>query len=215
MEPFFVKEQWDLYAWREKFFNDNFPPGSWFTDSEDKNPEASVIPRQITRNFTQIMKMASSTEERVEGEQHYLEHDVLSSKRVHNRFSRIVIKQQLEEKEESLRSWIEREGTLTFSQIAHMIVEFHQDGLSLVFGCEEKKECDKLKELLKQGKAGDDLPVELREKAEEGWYDVSDQPPKFLTGEGKKIFNDVRAIFSKDKNSKSERKEKVTKKVKL
>ena len=27
VEPYFVKEQWDLYAWREKFFNDNFPPG--------------------------------------------------------------------------------------------------------------------------------------------------------------------------------------------
>jgi demethoxyubiquinone hydroxylase (CLK1/Coq7/Cat5 family) len=27
VEPFFVKEQWDLYAWREKFFNDNFPCG--------------------------------------------------------------------------------------------------------------------------------------------------------------------------------------------
>ena len=27
VEPFFVKEQWDLYAWREKFFNDNFPQG--------------------------------------------------------------------------------------------------------------------------------------------------------------------------------------------
>ena len=27
VEPYFLKEQWDLYAWREKFFNDNFPPG--------------------------------------------------------------------------------------------------------------------------------------------------------------------------------------------
>lgn len=215
VEPFFVKEQWDLYAWREKFFNDNFPPGSWFTDSEDTNSETSVIPMQITRNFTQIMKMASSTEEREEGEQHYLEHDRLASIRAYDRFSRIAIKQQLEEREQTLRCWVEREPTLTFSQIAHMIVEFHQDGLSLVFGCEEKKECDKLKEMLKQGKAGEDIPPELREKAVEGWYDISNQPPKFLTGEGIKIFNEVKAIFSKDKKVKTERKEKVTKKVKL
>ena len=30
IEPFFVKEQWDLFSWREKFFNDNFPPGEEF-----------------------------------------------------------------------------------------------------------------------------------------------------------------------------------------
>ena len=63
VEPFFVKEQWDLYAWREKFFNDNFPQGeletwkvrvetvsgSWFSDdgpAEDDIDEA-VIPLQV------------------------------------------------------------------------------------------------------------------------------------------------------------------------
>jgi len=159
--------------------------------------------------------MASSTEEREEGEQHYLEQDRLASIRAYDRFSRIAIKQQLDEREQTLRCWVEREPTLTFSQIAHMIVEFHQDGLSLVFGCEEKKECDKLKEMLKKGKSVEDIPPELREKAVEGWYDISNQPPKFLTGEGIKIFNEVKAIFSKDKKVKTERKEKVTKKVKL
>ena len=96
-----------------------------------------------------------------------------------------------------------------------MVVEFHQDGLSLVFGCEEKRDSDRLRELLRQGKVGEELPAELRERAEEGWYRIGDLPPNFLTGEGKKIFNDLRAIFSKEKKLKADKKEKLKKKVKL
>ena len=36
VEPYFVKEQWDLYAWREKFFNDNFPPGRLVNHESNK-----------------------------------------------------------------------------------------------------------------------------------------------------------------------------------
>ena len=236
VEPYFVKEQWDLYAWREKFFNDNFPPGSltsgydtifsnlflvhiincfqgsWF--SEPGAREVDVIPAQVTRNFKEIMQLASSAEERAENEQHYFASDIDGSARAVSRFSRSTIKSALEEEEESLKVWLERESSLTFSQLAHCVVEFHQDGLSLVFGCEEKKECDKLREALKQGhleEVGEDAKV----RASEGWYRLSDTPPKFLTGEGKKIFNDLKAIFNKERKPKLEKKDNIKKKVKL
>lgn len=147
--------------------------------------------------------------------QHFFHSDPAASSRAKNRFSRTTIKAKLEEEEECLRSWIEREASFTFPQLAHMVVEFHQDGLSLVFGCEEKRDSDRLRELLRQGKVGEELPAELRERAEEGWYRIGDLPPNFLTGEGKKIFNDLRAIFSKEKKLKADKKEKLKKKVKL
>jgi len=212
VEPYFVKEQWDLYAWREKFFNDNFPPGSWFSESGAR--EVDVIPAQVTRNFKEIMQLASSAEEREENEQHYFASDADGSARAVSRFSRSTIKSALEEEEESLKVWLERESSLTFSQLAHCVVEFHQDGLSLVFGCEEKKECDKLREALKQGHL-DEVGEDAKARASEGWYRLSDSPPKFLTGEGKKIFNDLKAIFNKERKPKLEKKDNIKKKVKL
>jgi hypothetical protein len=169
----------------------------------------------VTRNFTEVMQLASSTVERGEGESHYFRPDPAASGRARNRFSRSLIKRQLEEEEESLRTWLEREATFTYPQLAHMVVEFHQDGMSLVFGCEEKRECDKLRELLKQGRTGEDIPAEVRARAAEGWYDIGDPPPRFLTGEGKKIFNDLKAIFSKEKKIRADKNEKLKKKVKL
>ena len=167
-----------------------------------------VVPAQVAANFTDVMRLASSTEERGEAERHYFSRDAAASERVRNRFSRSHIKGKLEEEEECLGSWLEREAGLTFPQLAHMVVEFHQDGLSLVFGCEEKRECDKLREVLKGGRAEEVAP-EVRERAEEGWYSVTDSPPSFLTGEGKKIFNDLRAIFSREKRVKTDKKKKV------
>ena len=173
-----------------------------------------VIPAQVTRNFKEIMQLASSAEERSENEQHYFASDVDGSARAVSRFSRSTIKSALEEEEESLKVWLERESSLTFSQLAHCVVEFHQDGLSLVFGCEEKKECDKLREALKQGHL-DEVGEDAKARASEGWYRLSDSPPKFLTGEGKKIFNDLKAIFNKERKPKLEKKDNIKKKVKL
>ena len=50
---------------------------------------------------------------------------------------------------------------------------------------------------------------------EEGWYRLSDPPPKFLTGEGKKIFNDLKAIFNVNGNPKVEKKDNIKKRLKL
>ena len=48
----------DLYKWRRKFFDENFPvlKGSWFTDSFCRD----VITFQITENFNQILNIACS-----------------------------------------------------------------------------------------------------------------------------------------------------------
>ena len=186
--------------------------GSWF--SESGATEVDVIPFQVTRNFKEIMQLASSAEERAENEQHYFASDADWSARAVSRFSRSTIKSALEEEEESLKVWLERESSLTFSQLAHCVVEFHQDGLSLVFGCEEKRECDKLREALKQGHL-DEVGEDAKARAQEGWYRLSDSPPKFLTGEGKKIFNDLKAIFNKERKPKLEKKDNIKKKVKL
>ena len=53
-----LRELCDLYKWRRKFFDENFPvlKGSWFTDSFCRD----VITFQITENFNQILNMACS-----------------------------------------------------------------------------------------------------------------------------------------------------------
>lgn len=43
VEPYFVKEQWDLYAWREKFFNDNFPPGMFEIQETSMVPTVAIF----------------------------------------------------------------------------------------------------------------------------------------------------------------------------
>ena len=194
--------------------------GSWF--SEPNAREVDVIPAQVTRNFKEIMQLASSAEERDENEQHYFASDADASARAVSRFSRPTIKAALEEEEESLRVWLERDPfspSWTFSQLAHCVVEFHQDGLSLVFGCPEKKECDKLRETLRGrfSSVHPDMATEgiTRVEKEEGWYRPSDPPPKFLTGEGKKIFNDLKAIFNVNGNPKVEKKDNIKKRLKL
>ena len=211
-------------------------PGSW-TSEPGAAPEAA-IPVQLTRHFTQVgllapsscslscrplllllllqvMQLAASTLERQPGEQHYFVCDATASRRARSRFSRVDLKARLEQREEGLAVWLEQEQGLTFPQLAHMVVEFHQDGLSLVFGCPEKQESDKLRELLKQGRQLEQVPHELREQAEQGWYRLQDSPPKFLTGEGKKIFNDLKAIFSRGEGIKHRDGKKERKKVKL
>ena len=53
-----LRELCDLYKWRRKFFDENFPvlKGSWFTDSFCRD----VITFQITENFNQILNIACS-----------------------------------------------------------------------------------------------------------------------------------------------------------
>ena len=53
-----LKELCKLYKWRQTFFDEHLPVlgGSWFTDSFCRD----VVTYQITENFDQILKLASS-----------------------------------------------------------------------------------------------------------------------------------------------------------
>ena len=56
IEPFFVKEQWDLFEFRYEFFHKHFPDGSFISDDYD---HFNVVMYQICFNFDEVMILAS------------------------------------------------------------------------------------------------------------------------------------------------------------
>lgn len=55
--PFFVKEQWALYEWRQNFFSDHFgsyEDGGWHTDGGDDSHAFDTIPYNITKRFDKV-----------------------------------------------------------------------------------------------------------------------------------------------------------------
>lgn len=193
LEPFFLKEQWDLFAWREKFFHDNFPDGSWFTDGEDDAHDLDTIPMQVTTNFDEVMALASSDVERTEKDFNYFANNELVSARVRERFDRHHVSENFETNFFN-KDFLDDEK-ITFGQVANMIVELHTSGMALVYGNKQKEEIDRMKETIKLGK---DITKELMETSEKGFFSIEDEAPDFLAVEGKKLFNKLKSVFNED-----------------
>ena len=64
-EPFFIKEQYKLFQWREQFFYKKFGHYSdgrniWFTEGADDSHGSYTVPYQITKNFENILMISCS-----------------------------------------------------------------------------------------------------------------------------------------------------------
>ena len=79
---------------------------------------------------------------------------------------------------------------LTFSDVAHIVVEIYQKG-------PKKLEEIAIKTILKNRTPTDTLPVVLQEKIVNGMYAVNDDTPCNITDEGKVVFAKIRKVFSK------------------
>ena len=53
-ESYFLKEQMKLYQWRENFFHQNFPYGSWYTDGGDDSHDFDTVPFQIVKPKSKV-----------------------------------------------------------------------------------------------------------------------------------------------------------------
>ena len=81
---FNFQEQFKLYNWREDFFHEEFPDGSWFTMGADDAHSFDTVPYQITQHFDTVLDLAATTQEVTE--KVYFESDECQAARARNLF---------------------------------------------------------------------------------------------------------------------------------
>eukprot|EP00092_Neocalanus_flemingeri_P002186 GFUD01002326.1.p1 GENE.GFUD01002326.1~~GFUD01002326.1.p1 ORF type:complete len:292 (-),score=86.97 GFUD01002326.1:45-920(-) len=181
-EPFFAKEQFDLYSWREDFFHSSFPEEFWFTDGGDDSHAFDTVPFQITKNFDKVVALACSP--RNDQFKVYFESDESSSAKARTRFdtNTVMYDESLLDKE-----FLEAEG-LSFSDAAHAIVVVFQSG-------PQKLEYLAMKKVLEYQIPLEDVPKELQAKAVLGMHDASDDIPECINDQGTETFEILRTNF--------------------
>merc|ERR1719500_1016848 len=178
-DPFFLREHCQLFAWRESFFDRSFPGDSWFTAETDQYGEEEdyfswddpftrfiTIPVQLTHHFDTVIALATA---KIEPELVVPEGSIVGH---------------------SLREHYDQVN-LTFSDVAHIIVEVYQKG-------PKKLEELAIKTILKNRISTDQLPVALQKKIVNGMYAIKDNTPDNITNEGKVVFEKMRKVFSKN-----------------
>ena len=81
---------------------------------------------------------------------------------------------------------------LTFSDVAHIVVEVYQKG-------PKKLEEMAIKTILRNRMPTNQLPVAIQKKIVDGMYALKDSTPDNITDEGKVMFEKIRRVFSKKK----------------
>ena len=152
-EAYFAREQFKLYRWREDFFHEQFPDGSWFTSGSDDSHSFDTVPFQITQHFESVV--ALSTSQRSSDVKIYFENDECRAARARNLFdSNTVMYMDNFLEPESLE-----DHGLRFSDALHII--------AAVFPAQPLKlEHLAMKKTLETKVPLDEIPRELQEKAE-------------------------------------------------
>jgi len=188
MDPYFLKEQWELYDWRERFFGHYFPQDCWYTGGGDDAHGFDTVPFQITTNFESLMTMAASMNTRQckgYGDQIFLECDEEISNSVRRRWE--VFPKEEGFDYETFRE-IESFKELSFSFTAHQIAELHPKG-------PRKLEELAMRAVLRNGLSLVEMSRELKEKSVKGMYDLEDDAPVHINNVGKKYFKRVQKLF--------------------
>ena len=215
-DPFFLREHCQLFAWRESFFDRSFPGDSWFTAETDQYGEEEdyfswddpftrfiTIPVQLTHHFDTVIALATA---KIEPEldwlkfQVYFSNDEILGNEAESKYKLETIVADLNEPDfvvpegsivgHSLREHYDQVN-LTFSDVAHIIVEVYQKG-------PKKLEELAIKTILKNRISTDQLPVALQNKIVNGMYAIKDNIPDNITDEGKVVFEKMRKVFSKN-----------------
>jgi len=209
MDPFFIREHSTIYAWRESYFNQNFPNGSWFTvdfindsfpfDPEDDYLRFITIPYQITRYFDRVMALASvkvSPELVWLNEQTYFENNELLSSEAEAKYKwGAFINDLADDSNDDIEklSLCEEVG-VDFGEVSHMIAEVYQTG-------PKKLEEIALKTILLSSYPRELLtlshaPAVIRRKVVHGMYSPNDDAPDNISCEGKELFERMKRLFS-------------------
>jgi len=181
-EPFFAKEQFELYRWREDFFHSSFPEEGWFTDGADDSHAFDTVPFQITKNFQHVVALACSPrnmQERV-----YFQNDEIASDRARKLFDANTVMYN--------DSFLDKESledeNLTYSDAAHVIVAVFQSSPL-------KLEHLAMKQVLEHQMPLEELPKALQTKAVIGMFDLSDNIPDYINDQGRETFEILRSNF--------------------
>merc|ERR1719209_1314828 len=138
-----------LYSWRMDFFLDKFkstymedPVSTWTTDGFDDNHCLDTIPMQITLNFDEVMKLASTNKDiDPEHERFFFAHDENLSYVAEQKFG------EQSDDEEDEEDYEEEEGDVTLPKHLKITVNRGKDyGFGTVILEKKKDEClDKFK----------------------------------------------------------------------
>ena len=129
-DPYLVREQNKLFQWREQFFYKKFGHHyttegmkTWFTDGGDDSHDSDTVPFQITKNFENVLMLASSKDlGKSQSSLVYFEHDEMLSYAANLRFNKNY---DMEFVIETLLDTSGEETGLNFGDVAHMIVAEH------------------------------------------------------------------------------------------
>jgi len=181
-DPFFAKEQFDLYSWREDFFHSSFPEECWFTDGADDSHEFDCVPFQITKKFESVVALACSTQTRFG--KVYFEEDEIESAKARTLFDTNTVMY-----DESFldKDFLDDEG-LSYSDAAHVIVAVFQSAPL-------KLEHLAMKKVLEHDISLEEVPKELKTKAVIGMHDVRDDIPENINDQGRETFEILRNNF--------------------
>ena len=181
-EAYFAREQFKLFSWREDFFHEQFPDGSWFTSGSDDSHSFDTVPFQITQHFESVV--ALSTSQRSSDVKIYFENDECRAARARNLFdSNTVMYMDNFLEPESLE-----DHGLRFSDALHII--------AAVFPAQPLKlEHLAMKKTLETKVPLDEIPRELQEKAARGMFSFCEQVEPFIYDQGKEVLEILKNKF--------------------
>ena len=205
-EPFYVKEQYKLFKWREEFFHTKFGgyfnadkevKTTWFTDGGDDSHGFDTVPFQITRNFDEIVALACVKKTKMEA-QIYFENDEILSANANLKFSKEYFKAVPDVIFDMEIRDLKKQG-LGFGEIAHMIMNLDQSGPPSLLECAMKTvllyDIPLHDETLTQPCNGACCNV-LAHKILHGLYSPTDETlPRNLTPTAMKLFEELRTKF--------------------
>jgi len=201
-EAFFAKEQFKLFAWREKFFFRKF--GSidetelnWISFqkiNELGSSEFDTVPYQITMNFKEVTALACSTDYRPNnGSYVFFENDRQLSSTAMAMFDPFNFYSTEE------MNWNLVSSGINFKGAAHMIMALYRIGPCTLLE-------SAMKTVLLHRLPIHDIPKELQQKALHGLYseNVEDPVPSDLSRLGRRYFCSYRYVFTAERSSASE-----------
>jgi len=207
LDVFFIKEYNAIYAWREEFFYQHFPNGSWFTvdfandsipfDPEDEYLRFITIPYQITRYFDRVMALASvkvSAELSWLKQQIYLENNEYLSNKAESKYKWEALVNDLSNVDDKFKKLaICEEVNVGFSEVSHIIAEVYKTGPN-------KLEEMALKAILVYFITREDSPLShvpfgIQMKFIHGMYAINNDAPDNISSEGKEMFETMKRVF--------------------
>ena len=194
VEPFFVKEQWDLFEFRYEFFMKHFPPGSFVSEEDDY---FNVIIYQICFNFDQVMTFASreSLERKVYFEGNRKLADIAADRFSSSRIKVDFVFDKDDCEDDIIQPFYEMSKyPVTFSQVAHIVGELYPS--------KQPKSLEEIamKVTLSLGFPLDEMNLSVKENAVNGMYNYRlsvkyDDYPQHLSQKGKIVLKKLKKFF--------------------